>query len=79
MSPEDPCKRWLMAPEFVRCHEFEQDATSATPTRPVTRISPAASRRWRQWIDITGLFSGLGDPLAERAELAYDVRDPWNP
>lgn len=78
VSPDDPCGHLLIPPDLVRCDEVLRDLDSAAATRSVTKIIPAASRRWRRWIDIDGLFLGPGDPLPERAELAYDVRDPWN-
>ena len=64
---------------LVCSYEFEQDVALAAETTPVTKVIPAAPRRWRRWIDVVGLFSGPGDPLVERAELADDVRDPWSP
>ena len=49
--------------------------------RPAALLVPATTRAWRQWADISDLFSGVADPdwAADSGLIADDLRDPWAP
>ncbi|MBX7447921.1 type II toxin-antitoxin system prevent-host-death family antitoxin [Mycolicibacterium sp. 3033] len=69
------------ASELIRRVEAGDSLTVTVAGRPAALLVPAATRTWRQWADISDLFSGVGDPdwEADRELISHDLRDPWAP
>ena len=69
------------ASELIRRVEAGDSLTVTVAGRPAALLVPAATRAWRQWADISDLFSGVSDPdwEADRALISEDMRDPWAP
>nr|WP_283605067.1 type II toxin-antitoxin system prevent-host-death family antitoxin [Mycolicibacterium poriferae] len=69
------------ASELIRRVEAGESLTVTVAGRPAALLVPAATRAWRQWADISDLFSGVADPdwEADRELISEDMRDPWAP
>ena len=69
------------ASELVRRVEAGESLTVTVAGRPAALLVPAAMRAWRQWADISDLFSGVADAdwATDRELIADDLRDPWAP
>ena len=69
------------ASEIIRRVEAGESLTVTVAGRPAALLVPAATRAWRQWADISDLFSGVADPdwEADRELISEDMRDPWAP
>jgi prevent-host-death family protein len=67
------------ASDLIRRVEAGEEIAITVAGRPAARLIPAASRTWRSWLDVAGLFAGPGDPAwaTDRDEIADNVRDPW--
>ncbi len=67
------------ASELVRRVEAGEEVTITVAGRPTARLVAVTPRVWRQWTDLTELFSGPNDPtwLHDRDQLDQDVQDPW--
>ncbi|BBY99023.1 type II toxin-antitoxin system Phd/YefM family antitoxin [Mycolicibacterium fallax] len=67
------------ASELVRRVEGGEEIAVTVAGRPGARLVPAKPRIWRQWSDVSELFTGPADPdwAADRDEIAHDIRDPW--
>lgn len=69
------------ASELIRRVEAGDSLTVTVAGRPAALLVPAATRAWRQWADISDLFSGVDDSdwEADRELISDDMRDPWAP
>ncbi|MCK5752143.1 MAG: type II toxin-antitoxin system prevent-host-death family antitoxin [Mycobacterium sp.] len=69
------------ASELIRRVEAGDSLTVTVAGRPAALLVPAATRAWRQWADISDLFSGVADAdwATDRELIADDLRDPWAP
>ena len=69
------------ASELIRRVEAGESLTVTVAGRPAALLVPAATRAWRQWADISDLFSGVADPdwEADRELISEDMRDPRAP
>ena len=69
------------ASELIRRVEAGESLTVTVAGRPAALLVPATTRTWRQWADISDLFSGVADAdwETDRELIADDLRDPWAP
>ena len=69
------------ASEIIRRVEAGESLTVTVAGRPAALLVPATTRAWRQWADISDLFSGVSDPdwAADRELISDDLHDPWSP
>ena len=69
------------ASEIIRRVEAGESLTVTVAGRPAALLVPATTRTWRQWADISDVFSGVADAdwETDRELIADDLRDPWAP
>lgn len=69
------------ASELIRRVEAGESLTVTVAGRPAALLVPATTRTWRQWADISDVFSGVADAdwETDRELIADDLRDPWAP
>jgi prevent-host-death family protein len=68
------------ASELVRRAQAGEQVTITGAGRPAAVLGPVSPRTWRQWNDLSPLFSGPTDPnwAADRLHHVDDtVVDPW--
>lgn len=67
------------ASALVKRAEEGEEITITVAGRPGARLVPAASRSWRQWIDVADLFTGPADPAwnTDREAISDHLLDPW--
>ena len=67
------------ASELVRRAEGGEKVTITVAGRPAAVLGPVASRTWRRWDEVSGIF---GEPVdadweSDRAMLDDAPADPW--
>ena len=69
------------ASELIRRVEAGESLTVTVAGRPAALLVPATTGTWRQWADISDVFSGVADAdwETDRELIADDLRDPWAP
>lgn len=67
------------ASELVRRVESGEEITISVSGRPSARLVPVAPPAWRQWTDVSELFSGTADAdwARDRELLNHELTNPW--
>jgi prevent-host-death family protein len=67
------------ASELVRRAEAGERLTVTVAGRPAAILGPVATRRWRQWDEISDLFKTPvdGDLAADLDRVNQELDDPW--